>query len=426
VFVYVAFGAWSIAASAREVAASRTCISSYVSRGSRYTHGVRVAFVGAAVVLSACGFRPASGTGDVDAAIDGSDIPIDAPDAPPGVTCYGSLETICFTDPPQQASLDLDSAIDTGTDDRCDATVTDACVVFAGTITVSGTVRVTGPRPLILLATTGLTVASGGTLDASSADATVGAAANSSSCTAPQAPSDGDGQLGGNGTSGGGGAGGTFGAQGSPGGIGSTTVTNIAAGTAPAALAINTLRGGCAGGQGGKGGNTDGGAGGASGGAVYLIAGLPGGSVTLHVDGKIFASGAKGLGAGAGAHSTGGGGGGSGGMIALEAGAIAVGATAVIAANGGGGAGGGGASDGGANGGNGTTTSFTAQASGGNGDDNASGDGGKGSTLGHLRGDTGTNGTYGGGGGGGGAVGVVWTKGTVSDPSRCSPAPTAH
>jgi hypothetical protein len=376
----------------------------------------------ALLAIAGCGFSPASVTatsGDAG----GKDSTV-YKDGPPGSTCFGTLETVCLFEPPAQAALILNAPIVTTNDAGCEPSVTDACVLFAGTITVTGAVVVTGTRPLILIATTGIAVMGAATLDASSADAVIGAAANSSACAAPTTPENGNGLLGPNGNSGGGGAGGTFGAQGSPGTQGSTLTTPKAGSIAPPAVAIDTLRGGCPGGPGGNGGTNAGGLGGASGGALYLVAGAPGSHQTIKVDGKLYAAGAKGLG-GAG-NSTGGGGGGSGGMIALEAETITVAGGAVIAANGGGGAGGGGAAEAGGAGGNGTTMMFTMQASGGGAGDGDAALGGKGSTIGHLSGDPGSTPNYGGGGGGGGAVGIVWTKGAISMPARFSPAPMQH
>jgi hypothetical protein len=333
---------------------------------------------------------------------DGSNVP--PPDVGPDATlCFGSFEHLCFTTPPT-GDVALSGAIDTATDARC-VTMTGAggelCVIGGSQIEVTGTVAVSGARPLVLIATTSLTVS--GTLDASSVvGGAVGAGANSAACTAATAPVS---------AKGGGGAGGSFGNSGGNGGK-----AQGAGGVSGASQTATFVRGGCAGNTGSCPtiGNTGGpgGVGGPGGGALYLIAGNQ-----LAISGAVFASGAGGS---LGGTYCGGGGGGTGGLIALEAPTIAAGSSP-IAANGGGGAGATGAS-GASPGANGTTTTPHSAASGGTAGAPYGAAGGAGGYDAQA-GAAGGAGTLGGGGGGGG-VGFVWIHGAITGTPQISPAPT--
>jgi hypothetical protein len=197
-----------------------------------------------------------------------------------------------------------------------------ACIVEGSTINVSGTLTVTGSRPLVLAASDSITISK---LIARAGDTADGPGAPSTSCSAfANAP-------GTNSASGGGGAGGSFMSKGGDGGTGANTgITGGGAANADA-TAPNVLRGGCAGQTGGTA-TMAGGAGGHAGGAVYVVAGT---SIKINQLVDVSGNGAKG-GVGDGG---GGGGGGTGGSLVLFAPAIdANGAT--LMANGGGGGGG--------------------------------------------------------------------------------------
>ena len=385
--------------------------------------------------LGACGFSVPTGS---TPPIDASEID-DAPDAMIGTSgnvCYGTLVHVCFTSAPTGTVLPL-SPLNTGNDAACtliyaQSDGVEVCVIAADTIMVTGDLTATGPRPLVLVAATRITVS--GMVDVSSTGmpSRRGAGSQGLACTNSSA---GTNDRGG----GGGGGGGTFSTRGGTGGIGDTNSNGPPAGTAPGGpsgldqATPVTLRGGCRGAVGGEGGNSDGvnpgGPGGLGGGAVALVSG---GAIT--VAGAVYASGSGGgtiagqpgtgnCVPGNGGFEQGGGGGGSGGMVVLDAPALAV--PGKIAANGGGG-GGGGACLGGARGGDGTTAQWNMQASGGMGDVAAGGaNGGSGSsriafTL--LDGFSDISG----GGGGGGGLGFVWTKGTLAGGAMISPAPVSQ
>lgn len=238
------------------------------------------------------------------------------------------------------------TVIDTSDDSSCseiipaDATGTpELCVISAENITIDrrSTVRAIGRRPLVLASSGNLQV--GGTIDASSARATMsspemlGAGSPSVTCT-PFARE--GGSLA---TGGGGGGGGSFVGAGGNGGDGSVGGAALGGMTNPKSEGPTIqLRGGCRGQIGG--GAADHpqgqppGAGGAGGGALYLAAG---GNLQILEFATIAANGAGGGGGGA---QSGGGGGGSGGVVVVEAlGSITY--TGFITAKGGGGGGGG-------------------------------------------------------------------------------------
>lgn len=259
------------------------------------------------------------------------------------LVCYGAAPfAVCLDSPPTGAQT-LPSSINTQSSTLCAAAQPTgwttapqsqpaACFVLKDTITVNGTVTVTGNRPLVLVGATSITVT--GTLDASSN--------NLAGSTGPAAPSADCDAFGANPASsangGGGGAGGTFVTKGGDGGTGNNGGSQ--AGTAPAAEAtpIPTLRAGCHGQRGGNGANSGSEASGQvgrGGGAVYLVTG---GTLTLAATAVINVSGSGGLGGG---RSSGGSGAGSGGMAKLYAATLAATAGAKVMANGGGGASGG-------------------------------------------------------------------------------------
>jgi hypothetical protein len=351
------------------------------------------------------------------------DIPIDMPEVF-DPKCFGKTPfRICLQNVPS-GSLTLPTNINTGDvgNGRCTSitggsiemvTGAEACVLAAADITASGMdVGVTGPRPLVLLATQSIMVSTMN-FDATSGSGISGGTgpnANPTDC-APAASMDGDpGDTGG----GGGGAGGSFGARGGNGGAGVNG--NAPGGKAkPADTSFDKLRGGCAGGT-GKGPNGSAGPG-SGGGALYLAS-----QGSIVISGTINASGAGGEGGIAG--RGGGGGGGSGGMIVLFAPTLSINASGKVFANGGGGGGGAG---------NGIT-------------DGSPGDDAlvidmpaRGGAAGDTQGTAGGNGGYKamaaasasaamqGGGGGGGAVGVIRIlSGQTVAPINVSPTPIAN
>jgi len=257
--------------------------------------------------LGGCGFSSTLLEAAADAAIVAESPPIDAAIVG-GAVCVGTFINVCIAG--ALAPITLTKAIDTSTSALCAAAALtpaiDACVVAGTSVSIPGglAVRVTGNRPLILLATGSLTIS--GVLDAAShlGNAT-GPGADLGPClttvTNPTVGASGDG---------GGGFGGSFGAAGNNGGNGG--LAGVGGRAAPAS-ATAALRGGC---PGARGAGTGGGAGGRGGGAVLLIA-----NQSLTIDGTVNASGAAGDG---GQVSGGGGGGGSGGMIVLDAATVNV------------------------------------------------------------------------------------------------------
>jgi hypothetical protein len=256
-----------------------------------------------------------------------------------------------------------------------------ACFVVAANITVA-TTRVTGTRPLVLLADAAITIET--LLDVSShVGGDSGPGLDGTGCLPHDAAAA-------NGTDGaGGGAGGSFTTRGGNGGVGDNN--KKAGGRAAAAVSgpFDRLRAGCDG-QGGS--STQlAGAPGPGGGVVYLVAGG-----MIENTGAINASGAGGAGGGT---KAGGSGGGSGGMIVLHAAAI-VNGMGVLMANGGGGAGGGTGSPGSAGE---DPSDALIRAAGGT----TGGDGGFGYAD-DVNASSGTNGaSHDGGGGGGGGAGYI-------------------
>jgi hypothetical protein len=313
--------------------------------------------------------------------LDGGGSGVDAPkliDGPPNMPCYGSSleDQVCFSAVPTGIKM-LPGSIDTSNAAMCSSTVVSgptACVIAADSIMIAGVTKVTGNKPLILVAVGAITITNSGVLDVSShsgASAIVGPGANA--CANP-----------GNAGGAAGGGGGSFGGRG---GNGAGDNNGNSGGTSAAPIGPTTITGGCAGGSGG--GAI---AGGSGGGAVALIA------TSISIGGTINASGAGGAGSGAG--NKGGGGGGSGGMIALDA--TTLGGTGAVMANG---AGGGGAGGGASPGNEAAVANATSRPTGGAGSSGADGgDGGAGTNVDGTNGNTASGGNFGGGGGGGAGV----------------------
>jgi hypothetical protein len=334
----------------------------------------------------------------IDAGIDAGtpDVSVDAP--PDTRTCYGTgIVQVCFAAPPT-SPLTIENQnptiIDTANSAMCAATVSGAdnyCVLVGTTITVDATLRATGPKPLVLIASESITVNQ--LIDVGShrgMTPETGAGADPMTCMA--------GTLAGTRA---GGAGGSFtgkggnGGNGAGGGMGGRAVNGT--------TNINELRGGCRGQDGDGGGK---GTGGHGGGAIYLIA-----TNRIDITGPgINAAGEGGNpGVPSGGLSSGAGGGGSGGMIGFDAPAITC--TSLVLANGGGGGEGSGQQTDGVPG---EDPSTTAAAAGGTGGSNNGGDGGNGSAgqAGGAGGNatngmSGGGGAEGGGGGGGGGAGLI-------------------
>lgn len=348
-----------------------------------------------------------SGSGMIDAAIDA---PPDAPPDGPNMDFGPAPFTVHLSALPT-AGMTLPGTINTDTSNLCATTATwvsssqpDACFIVATTITSGGSNTVaTGGKPLVLVATSAITVSKNLDVSSKRAGSTLGAGGNYVQCAA--FPSNPDPDANG----GGGGAGGTFMTQGGFGGIGNGD-NNVHGGT-PANIDSTpvVLRGGCAG-QKGANGNQSAGSPGNGGGAIYLVAGS---TISITTGNGINASGAGGM---HGGHSSGGSAGGAGGMILLYAPTIEATGAALVANGGGASSGGDGSGNG--NDGNDPSTAMTA-ATGGMG---PGGDGGRGGilTTGGSGGGVGA-GTQGGGGGGGG-VGYIRSNVMLSDVIA-SPAP---
>jgi hypothetical protein len=179
------------------------------------------------------------------------------------------------------------------------------------TVSSGNTLRVIGPRPVVLAVDGNVTI--DGTIDANASGTTPGAGGNWS-CTSNSPTSQGGNGSGSTsqlyGASGGGGGG--FGTAGGTAGTADTNGNDRPGGTAGAARGngnLSPLFGGCAGGHAGDCGT----AGGAGGGALQITA-----SGTLDVNGTIRANGASGATPSGASDEGGGTGGGSGGAILLE------------------------------------------------------------------------------------------------------------
>jgi hypothetical protein len=313
--------------------------------------------------------------------------------------CFDGFTRVCLQAlPTMPLVVGSTMTIDTTTDcaETTMGTANGVCVVAATVIEVSAgaTLRATGSRPLVLLATTSIVVT--GTLDAAShRGGTAGPGANPAACPTGTAPTAAGG--------GGGGYGGTFVTLGGDGG---ECLTRGAKGIAPTTAEVPvSLRGGC---PGIAGASTNPGAGGAGGGAVELNA------ASIMVSGSVNASGAGGQGGTS--NDSGGGGGGSGGMIVFDTATLAV--TGMVMVQGGGGGGGSGNSGSGTPGADPTVAGVGAAP--GDGYHAVGGVGGAGGTgaIATDAGDAEAGNLIGGGGGGGGA-GV--TKGPNATTEMISP-----
>ncbi|MDB4963827.1 MAG: virulence associated protein [Myxococcales bacterium] len=298
--------------------------------------------------------------------------------------CYGvGLISICPVAPITEALVLTTQTLHTGTSPLClDYTGTSpgAFCVIAGTTVSSavGTlVSTVGPRPLVIVSTSTMTI--DGMIDVAShrSGGVIGAGANDAGCPASPAS-----------TGSSGGAGGSFGSAGGTGGSSQGTGAPAAAASIP-----TTVRGGC---RGSTGAGLSPGGGGNGGGAIALIA------TQLEISGTVNASGSGGEGGSDLLDDSGGGGGGSGGMILLDAATITITASGRVFANGGGGGEGSGGNSGipGAD-----PMSPMIAAPGGSGAQLATGNGGPGS-VGSGAGQSGISANRSGGGGGGGA-GVI-------------------
>jgi hypothetical protein len=341
----------------------------------------------------ACGFNSNSNSNS-DAMHDAS-----SPDA--SQLCFGSFVKVCFntaadvpTAPPALPTGPM-VLINTDSDAACDRNNDQAgayCVVAGSSFSLAAnqTLRAYGSKPLVLLSTSTFDLA--GIVDVSSNHVIVGSQGSGAGanpvglCTGADAAQDS-----------GGGPGGSFGGKGGDGARMGGTSGGVAA---PAISSPATsLRGGCPGGNGAP----DGGGGGSSGGAVAVIA------ATLHLTGRINASGAGGT-TGV-LTSTGAGGGGSGGMIALDV-AMLTGNGMLFANGGGGGAGGPGNASGA------ESASPADSAAGGKNMPATGGGAGGDGAIGTLQGFAGGNAqANGGGGGGGGGVGVIRAHGVMTNIS---------
>jgi hypothetical protein len=314
------------------------------------------------------------------------------PDAAAGRECFGSdFLQVCLDEPLPTSATFRDVELATGAMESCLA-VADGpatiCVIGASTWTLENRATATGPRALVIV---GDTITIDGTLDLSGSVSGAGAAL--AECRNA---------IGVRGERGGG-AGGSHGSRGGDGGgLG---------GRPPEARDGPGLRGGCEGGT-GSGGAT----GGRGGGVVGILA-----RQAIFVVGAIDVSGAGGAG---GSPDHGGGGGGAGGMIVLDAPTIAV--AGVLMANGGGGGEGGGPL-GTIAGAPGESPSDPGRAAAGGASPTPAGGPGGVGAIARRSGENGSPSVSvgGGAGGGGGGVGVVFTFGDQIDdaPDRISPPP---
>jgi hypothetical protein len=370
--------------------------------------------------LVACGYPSLASLGSSNDAGDNSDGGGRADNTIDARVCFGTNPvTICLEDAPI-APLTISSATMINTDDSTMCALVRSggnyCVLAATTITINVTLRATGTRPLVLIASDSILIY--GLIDVGShrgAVPEIGAGADPANCVAGILPQ-----------SACGGAGGSFTGSGGNGG----NVQQTLLGGVPGAVSTMTteLRGGCPGqdGQVSTAPVTNRGIGGHGGGAVHLIAGS-----TIDVRGAINAAGEGGGGAcpisncpgGAGTFGNGGGGGGSGGMIGFDAPIVTN--SGLILANGGGGGSGG--EDLAPPGRLGADPTVVTAAAGGLGTSSGSANGGNGS-AGPMGGSGSTGGSSsartGGGGGGGGGAGLVKSPTAANLGTQVSPSPT--
>jgi hypothetical protein len=249
------------------------------------------------------------------------------PADPPACLGTDIVKVCLLSAPTTPITISSPTQIDTTNSPICAVSTSgdNYCVLAGTTITIDETLRASGTRPLVLLATD--TITANAMIDVGShrgATPEFGAGADPATCDAGTAPTTGT-------YTSGGGAGGSFlglGGAGGAGGLGG-------AGGMPGAAAstVTELRGGCPG-QDGDSVSSDKSIGGHGGGAVFLIAGNQ-----ILVSGGINAAG-EGGGGGVNCNvpSSGGGGGGAGGMIGFDAPTVV--GSGLILANGGGGGGG--------------------------------------------------------------------------------------
>jgi hypothetical protein len=393
------------------------------------------------LAIGACSFPASSGNAVVDAtAPDAGGV-----DAGPGndaaaARCKFTFVDVCGLTPgPAFAyTTTLVAPIDTSLPGSCPHLVPqgngkpELCVRYATSIAIAEgvVIRAIGARPLVLVASTAITVA--GRLDVSSTRQrlgsvpvaeSVGAGGEGDTCPANLRSPKSD--FGG----GGGAAGASFSGKGGDGGTGDdnnsgTTPDGKGEGgqaSAPMPVSgITTVRGGCRGQVGGGFDNNPQGeppgAGGPPGGAIYLAAAL---QITIESNGGISANGGGGMGGGS---QSGGSGGGSGGLIILEA--TEIHRLGKLTANGGGGG------EGGVyfvniarvTGAPGEDGMFDATpAPGGDSDEeNVEGNGGAGAAIATRDGAPGTKSNEG-GAGGGGASGFILLLGAVDGAGLISP-----
>jgi hypothetical protein len=334
------------------------------------------------------------GSGLVSYCVPVAGVPTNAFDIPPGAS---------LTIDPTMASLCL----------RTQLAGVEACVVPAFSASIAGTLRATGPYPIVIAVFDQITV--NGTIDVSSisgaSSGTFGASAGAGSDPASCPVLDGGGGI--LLQAGGGGGGGSFAIAGGKGGNAQSATSGGAAGPV---VDVKALRGGCPGGKGGSGGDGPVGTSGLGGGAIYIVA-----ATSITVNGTINANGGGG---GGGGKRAGGGAGGSGGFIALDAPTVTLDATAAVFANGGGGGEGGDSNkigDGGS-----VSAGPLDRALGGMGGSDKGGAGGDGSldTSTGLAGMASMDATSGGGGGGGGGGGLITFYASVlSNQAVISPPP---
>ena len=346
------------------------------------------------LLLCACACQQAFGLKDPTLG-DGGLIDDDAPTARSDARVCWDVAAVqlsfCLTTPPTDTFvISAPTTIDTGTDARCASTTNpNVCVLAHDSITISvtGSLRGVGSRPLVLVARS-ITIQ--GSIDVASHRGVpngVGAGAGVGPCnagTAAQAR--------------GGGPGGSFGTKGGDGG-------NQDGGTGPggkagAVIVDSGFRGGCAGTVGGGALSP-----GAGGGAVALL----GDTITLSGPATVNASGAGGN---AGDNDDGGSGGGSGGLFVLSTTSLTATPGSVLFANGGGG---GGAGDNTSSGQHGTDPARATEGGlGGQGAGSDAGDGGDGFPAAvSLRNGINGGAALAGGGGGAGGAGIIRLIGTT-------------
>ena len=198
------------------------------------------------LTISGCTFTAPAAVPDDGGVVDGTDSnrldsSIDTSADAFDDKCFGSGDYLLCLPQVPAGDVALDAGgLDTTSCTRAGASVemigaTSVCVIDGANLAITNTVGVFGQRPLVLVATGTITIATGAVLDAASLLGNPGPGANSAACTTTGI----DGAVGGDG--GGGGAGGSFGSQGGGGGAG-VVAGGIAAPVA--ATPVTALRGG--------------------------------------------------------------------------------------------------------------------------------------------------------------------------------------